>query len=189
MKRLDQIILIGTFVGFSWLAMQAVHELGHVIGGLVGGGIIEKVVLYPNTISCTYVSPNPHPLLEVWAGPGIGTMLPLLVFAVAAVWRIPGLYLLRFFAGFCLITNGVYIGGGSFQGLADAGVMLMYGSRQWQLLVFGILTVPLRLYLWNGLGEAFGLGSAKGKVNRTAAITSLVMFITIVAIEMLIGSR
>jgi len=32
MKRLDQIVLIGTFIGFSWLAMQVVHELGHVLG-------------------------------------------------------------------------------------------------------------------------------------------------------------
>ena len=32
MKRIEQAILIATFLGFSWLAMQAVHELGHVVG-------------------------------------------------------------------------------------------------------------------------------------------------------------
>ncbi|MBA4389097.1 MAG: hypothetical protein C0404_14085 [Verrucomicrobia bacterium] len=36
--RINQIILIGTFVGFSWLGMQAVHELGHVLGAVSTGG-------------------------------------------------------------------------------------------------------------------------------------------------------
>ena len=46
MKRLDQIVLILTFFGFSWLAMQAVHELGHVLGGIASGGTVVKVVLH-----------------------------------------------------------------------------------------------------------------------------------------------
>ena len=76
MKRLDQIVLIGTFIGFSWLAMQAVHELGHVLGGVAGGGKVNKVVLYPTTISRTDVHPNPHPLLEVWSGAAVGAISP-----------------------------------------------------------------------------------------------------------------
>jgi hypothetical protein len=50
-KRLDQIVLIGSFIGFSWLAMQAAHELGHVLGAKAGGGTVIKVVLHPCTIS------------------------------------------------------------------------------------------------------------------------------------------
>lgn len=69
MKRLDQIVLIGTFIAFSWLAMQAAHELGHVLGAVITGGKVVKVVLHPCTISQTDVFPNPHPLVEVWAGP------------------------------------------------------------------------------------------------------------------------
>jgi hypothetical protein len=38
MKRLDQIVLIGMFIGFSWLAMQAVHEFGHILGAVTSGG-------------------------------------------------------------------------------------------------------------------------------------------------------
>ncbi len=70
MKRLDQIVLVGTFIGFSWLAMQAVHELGHVLGAVATGGRVTEVVLHPCTISRTDVHPNPHPLLVVWPGPG-----------------------------------------------------------------------------------------------------------------------
>jgi hypothetical protein len=189
MKRLDQIVLIGTFIGFSWLAMQAVHELGHVTGALLTGGHINRVILYPNTISQTDVFPNPHPLFEVWAGAIIGSVLPLLVFLLARTLQLPCIYLFRFFAAFCLIANGVYIGGGSFQGLADAGEMLMHGSHRWQLILFGLLTAPVGLYLWNGLGPAFGLGEAKGKVSRAAAITSLVLFALLAGIEAAIGSR
>ena len=189
MNRFDQIVLIGTFIGFSWLAMQAVHELGHVLGALAGGGNVTRVLLHPQTISRTDVAPNPHPLLEVWAGPVVGALLPLLAFLVATACRSPGVYLFRFFAGVCLIANGVYIGGGSFQGVGDAGELLVHGSRQWQLLLFGILTTPLGLYLWNGLGPAFGLGEANGKVSRAAAITSLGLFAAIVGIEMAIGGK
>lgn len=189
MKRIDQIVLIGAFIGFSWLAMQAVHELGHVLGAVTTGGQVTKVVLHPCTISRTDVHPNPHPLLVVWAGPVVGVVLPLLVFLVARALRSPGVYLFRFFAGFCLIANGVYIGLGSIQGLADAGVMLMHGSSRWQLVVFGILTAPLGLYLWNGLGPKFGLGEAKGHVSRSAALTSLAMFVVLAGVEMAIGSK
>lgn len=189
MKRIDQIVLIGTFIGFSWLAMQAVHELGHVLGAVTTGGQVTKVVLHPCTISRTDVHPNPHPLVEVWAGPVVGAVLPLLVFLLARALRSPGVYLFRFFAGFCLIANGVYIGIGSIQGLADAGVMLMFGSSRWQLILFGILTAPLGLYLWNGLGPKFGLGEAKGRVSRSAALTSLALLAVLAGVEMAIGSK
>ena len=189
MKRLDQIVLIGAFIGFSWLAMQAAHELGHVLGAVMTGGKVNKVVLHPCTLSRTDVFPNPHPLLEAWAGPVFGVVLPFLALLVARALRAPGLYLFRFFAGFCLIANGVYVGLGSIQGVADAGVMLMHGSARWHLILFGVLTTPLGLYLWNGLGPAFGLGKARGEVSRPAALTALGLFILLAGTEILIGSR
>ena len=189
MKRLDQIVLITSFLGFSWLAMQAVHELGHVLGALASGGRIVKVVLHPFTISGTYVFPNPHPLFEVWAGSFMGAVLPLLVFLFAYGLRIPGLYLFRFFSGFCLIANGAYIGRGAFAGIADSTELLMYGAHRWQLFLFGVISLTLGLYLWNGLGSHFGLGESKGKVSRTAAITSLILLIATVGIEMTFGLR
>lgn len=189
MKRHNQILLIGTFMGFSWLAMQAVHELGHVVGAITTGGQVTKVVLHPCTISRTDVHPNPHPLFVVWAGPVVGSVLPLLTFLLARVLRSPGVFLFRFFAGFCLTANGVYIGIASIQGLADAGDMLSHGSSRWQLILFGVLTIPLGLYLWNGLGPRFGLGEAKGTVSRPAALTSLALFVVLAGIEFAIGSK
>ena len=87
--------LIGTFIGFSWLAMQAVHELGHVLGAITTGGHVTKVVLHPCTISRTDVHPNPHPLFVVWAGPLVGSVLPVLAFLLARALRSPGVFLFR----------------------------------------------------------------------------------------------
>jgi len=183
MKRLDQVVLIGTFVGFSWLAMQAVHELGHVLGAAASGGHVERVVVQPLAFSRTDVSSNPHPLLVVWAGPVLGAALPLLVLLIARQLRAPGVYLFRFFAGFCLIANGIYIALGSIQRLADAGDMLRYGSSRWQLILFGVLTVPFGLYLWHGLGPSFGFGKARGVVSRRAAVISLALLVGLVVVE------
>ena len=189
MKRLPQFILIGTFIGFSWLAMQAVHELGHILGGIAGGGTIARVVLYPTTFSQTEVFPNPHPLLEVWAGAVVGAFLPLAVFLIASKFKSRGLYLFRFFAGFCLIANGFYLGLGAFQGIADAQELLMYGAQRWQLILFGLVTAPIGLYLWNGQGANFGLGEAQGEVDRRATIVSLCLFLAVVGVELLAGGR
>lgn len=189
MKRRDQFVLVFAFVAFSWLGMQAVHELGHVLGAWLTGADIEKVVLHPLTISRTDVSYNPHPLAEIWAGPIVGVVLPLVVYLVA--WRLhaPGLYLFRFFAGFCLVANGVYIGIDSFGGSGDAAELFHYGTPRVLLVAFGMVTFAAGMWLWNGLGPHFGLGEAKGRVDRNAAVVSLSLFALTVLVEVLIDSR
>lgn len=60
-SRILQAILIVSAFGLSWLAMMAVHELGHVLHAVASGGTVVGVVLNPLEISRTDVSPNPHP--------------------------------------------------------------------------------------------------------------------------------
>ena len=189
MKRLTQLVLVISFVGFSWLAMQAVHELGHVLGAWMTGADIEKVVLHPLAISRTDISYNPRPLVEIWAGPLVGILLPLTVLLVAWRLRTPGLYLFRFFAAFCLAANGVYIGLDSFGGSGDAAELLHYGTPRYVLVAFGLAAFTAGMFLWNGLGSHFGFGEAKGRVERNAAIVSLTLFTLIVLVEVLVGSR
>ena len=43
----------------------------------------------------------------------------------------------------------------------------------WSLWLFGAASLPLGLYLWNGLGPHFGLGTAAGKVDHRAAYVFL----------------
>ena len=189
MKRIEQTILIATFFAFSWLAMQAVHEFGHVVGAGLSKAEVIKVALHPCIISRTDLGHNPHPSVVVWAGPIIGSVLPLLAFLVATVCRFPGVYLFRFFAGFCLIANGVYLAFGPADGAADTGVMMQHGSPRWTMVLFGILTAPFGLYLWHRQGRHFGLGEAKGKVSRQAAIVSASLLVAIAGVELIINSR
>ncbi len=167
-RRLRQILLIlGTFA-VSWLMMMAVHELGHVIHAWISGGQVVYVELRPWTISRTDVWPNPRPLFVVWGGPIWGCVLPLIACWLARLFRWRFDYLLTFFAGFCLIANGVYIGVGGPPGVGDAGDMLNYGCPLWMMLVFGITTATPGLYLWNGLGPRFGLGPSPDVVDSAA---------------------
>ena len=189
-KRLPQIILIITFIAFSWLAMQVVHETGHVLFAKLTGGEVVKVALQPLIMSRTDVAENPHPLAVVWGGPLVGCLLPLLLFALAAAFRAPAIYLLRFFAGFCLVSNGVYIGVGHFLANgADPGVMMNNGSPRWLLIAFGTLTFPLGLYLWHRQGPHFGLGDAKGRVDTRTALISAGLFITLAGFEIVRNVR
>jgi hypothetical protein len=190
MKRLPQFLLIWTFSGFSWLAMQVVHEGGHVLLARLTGGEVTKVALHPLIMSRIDVSENPHPLAVVWGGPLVGSLFPLLLLALAAAFRAPGVYLFRFFAGFCLIANGVYIGIGHFlaEG-ADPGVMMENGSPRWVLVMFGAVAFPLGLFLWHRQGQHFGLGDRKGEVDARAAFISAGLFLALTGTEMVRNVR
>jgi len=177
-----QAVLVSTTLLASWLGMQAVHELGHITGAWITGGRVAKVVLYPLTISRTDLADNPHPLIVVWAGPIFGSLLPLGLWILIRARRVAEAFLLRFFAGFCLLANGLYIGVGSFDRVGDCGQMLRHGSAAWQLWLFGAVTAPGGLLLWHRLGSAFGLGPAKKPVSRRAALTSSAAFVILLLI-------
>jgi len=155
--------------------MQAVHELGHVIGAWWTGGEVVRVVLHPLSLSRTDVSHNLSPSVVVWAGPIVGVLLPTAAWIVASLARMPGAFVLRFFAGFCLIANGLYIGIGSFGRVGDCREMLLHGSQLWQLWLFGLITVPAGFWLWHGEGRHFGLGPAAEPVSPYVAYGSLVI--------------
>src|ERR1700675_4207184 len=108
MRVHQAVLIVSTLLG-SWLGMQEVHESGHVLGAAFSGGRVSWVVLHPLTISRTDLSYNPRPLVVVWSGPVVGVLLPLALWGVAAWLRIPGTFVLRFFGGFCLLANGLYI--------------------------------------------------------------------------------
>src|SRR3954447_6936976 len=100
MGRLYQAILIASILSLSWLGMQIVHELGHVLAAWAGGETVYRVVLHPLVISRTDTSHDRHSLLVVWGGPVIGVLLPLGVLGLSKLLQSRWSYLLRFFAGF-----------------------------------------------------------------------------------------
>jgi hypothetical protein len=85
---------------------MVVHELGHALTAWLTGGFVSLMVLHPLQISWTSFSRNPHPQLVAWGGPVLGVSLPVACLGVARLLHSPGLYLFRFFAGFCLIAKG-----------------------------------------------------------------------------------
>ena len=131
-SRLAQLLLIISTLLASWLGMQVIHEIGHVFGAWLTGGRVARVVLHPLTISRTAIADNPDPLFVAWSGPLFGVAAPLLLWAFATVTRFAFAFLLRFFAGFCLLANGLYIGFGSWDRVGDCGEMLRHGSELWQ---------------------------------------------------------
>ena len=178
-SRGKQILLIATFIPTCWLAFQMIHELGHVLAAMMSGGVVTKVVLHPLEISRTDVAPNPNPLTVVWAGPVIGAVFPIFLWAGALLLKLPGVFLFRFFAGFCLIGNGAYIGCGSFAKIGDAGVMLAHGSSIYLLWIFGITCFVGGLIMWNGLGSYFGFGKQPKEIDNILPYSSLLVFISL----------
>jgi hypothetical protein len=188
MARFPQFTLILCLVVTSWLAMQMFHEFGHIVGAWWTGGVVDLIVLRPWTISQTSLSYNPDPLFVAWAGPIGGALMPFLLWAVSVLLRFSLRHILRFFAGFCLIANGLYIACGALQPAGDARVIQRSGSPQWQLIVFGAITVPIGLWLWHGEGKHFGFGGAGGNVARRDVFACAIALCTVLVLEFVIGS-
>lgn len=145
------------------------------------------VVLHPLTISRTDLAVNPHPLLVVWAGPVLGGLLPLGLWSVAIWLRLKEAFLARFFAGFCLVANGLYIGVGSFGRVGDCGEMLRHGSPVWVLWLFGGIATPLGLVLWHRQGRHFGWGPEAMEISRRSLIVSVLTCFVSLLLGLVVG--
>lgn len=119
----------------------------------------------------------------------VGVAAPLLLWGVAAAARVSWAFVPRFFAGFCLLANGLYIGVGSFGRVGDCNEMLRHGSELWHLWLFGVITAPAGLWLWHRQGLHFGLGPARGQVNRGAAYGSLIACLALLVVGLVVGGE
>jgi hypothetical protein len=187
--RACQVCLIVSTLALSWLGMMIVHEAGHVLAAWLGGETVQRVVLYPLAFSRTDATHDRHPLLLIWGGPIVGSVVPLIALGVVRWFRLGVRDLFQFFAGFCLVANGLYLGIGSFTGAGDAGDLERFGCFRVWLVAFGLLTAPLGLYLWNGLGPHFGLGRSTGRVSRKEALAMLALLVVIVIVELSVSSH
>lgn len=180
------VLILGVVVG-SWLGMQAVHELGHVAAAWATGGRVERVVLHPLTISRTDLGHNPQPLIVAWSGPVVGAVLPLFAWVVATWCRLRAAFVWRFFAGFCLVANGLYVGLGSFSQVGDCGDILKNGSEPWHLWVFGLVTVPAGIWLWHAQGRHFGLGKDAARVEWPVSLPILAVSAALLTLGLVLG--
>lgn len=143
---LKRALIAAVVLAGSWWGMMATHELGHIIGAVLTGGHVQHVELRPWHFSRTDVDPNPHPGIVVWCGPVTGVALPVLIRLCRRRWHI-----LRFFAGFCLIVNGAYIGSGVVTHTGDTYMMHLTGTPDWLMGLFGATCLACGLWLWHKL--------------------------------------
>ena len=152
--KFRRVLFLLSFLTVCWFGMQAVHELGHVLAVWCSGATVERVVLLP--ISRTDTADVEHPLFVHGCGAVVGSILPFLLWLFVRLLRLRTVYLFRFFAGFCLIANGAYIGFDySVTGPTDAGLLIEHGANRFLLVLFGILCVSVGLFLWHGQSRFF----------------------------------
>lgn len=186
-NRAVQLILIASTLVASWLGMQAVHELGHMSAAWIAGGEVVNVALHPAGISRTDIADNPHPLTVAWAGPLFGVLAPMAAWQLAARCRCTNAFLLQFFAGFCLVANGLYLGVGSINRVGDCGDLLRHGAPAWQLWTFGVCATLLGLWLWHGQGRYFGLSQNSQPASKSAAGTALAISFVLLSLGLWVG--
>lgn len=187
MSILHQAMLITSLLVVSWLLMMLVHELGHILGALATGGRVHRLIWHPLVFSQTDVMPNPSPLVVAWMGPIVGIVLPVLPAGVASWRRWSMSYAVVFFAGFCLLVNGAYIGLGHFQDIGDTAVMAWLGTPTWVMIAFGLLTAPPGLWLLHRASSHLGFGRPRRPVNPAHAYGMLAIAILTVALGFLVG--
>jgi hypothetical protein len=189
MSRLCQAALVAGSLIASWLAMQAVHELGHVGAAWATGGTVTAVVLHPLAISRTDVSPNPAPLAVAWAGPLVGCAVPLGLAAASRMARRAVRRYAEFFAGFCLIANGAYLALGTFDAVGDAGDILRHGSPPWLLIAFGASALAGGIWLWHAASDEFGYGPTPRPIAAREACWALAVAAALTTAAALFGRR
>lgn len=133
--------------------MMAVHELGHVMHAYASGGRVSRVLLPWFGFSQTFFRSNPHPHFVVWGGPIWGCVLPALIWAVMPLRWTAIRQWAQFWAGFCLIANGAYLGVGWAKRVGDAGDLIGYGTPVWLMILFGAVALSAGFWLWHLLGK------------------------------------
>lgn len=179
--------LAATVLG-SWLGMQVVHELGHVSAAWLTGGVVARVALDPFGFSRTDLALNPRPLVVAWAGPLLGSVLPVLLMLAGSAVRLRASFVLRFFAGFCLVANGLYLGLGSFGRVGDCGDLLSHGAGSWQLRTFGAIAAASGIAFWHGQARNFGLGSSASDPGRGVVYATLGVFLGLAIVMVAVGA-
>lgn len=187
--------------------MQAVHESGHVLAAALTRGVVQQVDLHPLHISRTTLAGNPAPRIVCWSGGIVGSLLPLLVWLVVrhvghvvVAEETPPISsprrgtaagkgfrfepILRFFAGFCLLANGVYLGSAAVEPVGDPFDLLQMGVPRWQPAAFALLTVPWGLWLWDGVWREFGIGRGAKPVTWRQTVLVLLTLAIVIAAEL-----
>ena len=121
----------------SWVVMCTTHECGHLLGGWISGGTLQRAELRPWKLPYSIFTPDPRPLVTLWFGPLFGAVLPvLLALVLRHRWS-------WFVAWFCVLANGAYLATAWYAGdaLLDTSRMFAAGASRWSVAVFIAVTL------------------------------------------------
>ncbi|MEZ6087515.1 MAG: hypothetical protein R3C05_05705 [Pirellulaceae bacterium] len=133
----DRLLRFVALLMLAWWVMTLSHEVGHLIGGWLGGAKLVRVELRPWHLPYSLFQPDPHPLLTLWAGPLFGVAFPVtMALIVKARW-------LWFVASFCSVANGSYLATAWISGDAhlDTSRLLQAGAWPAGIAVYCCLTI------------------------------------------------
>ena len=140
--------------------MTFTHESGHMVGGFVGGARLTDFEVAPWRLPYSLHSPDPHPLLTLWAGPVLGIAVPgLMAMVLRYSWT-------RFIADFCLLANGLYVALSGVAGdrLLDTPRLLDAGASPIGIVAFCALTIGVGYVRFRGDCVAVLSGGRHGKM-------------------------
>ncbi len=178
-QRLAAIVHGSAVLISCWLLLQAAHEAGHILAVKALGGTVEHVVLHPLAWSRTDRSGSRSPVIDTWAGPACGCLLPAL--ALLALVRTPLGGYARLFLGLCLVANGVYLCAGWSEPACDAGELRALGVPVPILIISGAALVALGLWALSPMGLVLGYRGGSG-VGWRRSIVAAALAVVLIAI-------
>jgi len=166
---------------WAWIVMTVCHELGHVLAGLLTGANLQELEIRPWHLPHSIIIAGDNPLLTLWAGPILGSLLPILV---AAIVRRPAV---TFVAWFCLLANGSYLLLGYFSGddQLDSIRLLGAGARPAEVLGPSLVAMLIGYLCFRRacielLAGQTAIGSWRSLRLSTAALAALIVLQAIV---------
>ncbi|OGV56366.1 MAG: hypothetical protein A2X45_10225 [Lentisphaerae bacterium GWF2_50_93] len=102
----------------------------------LNGGSIHRIAFHFNIFTETIREGSRHPVIDIWMGPIIGILLPLLLLILPLKKNIREI--LFIFCAVCLIGNGLYIGLGWLCDGGDGWELIRYKVNLAWLILFGL---------------------------------------------------
>jgi len=137
MTLISKIVSLIALLGISWVVMTFTHEVGHIAGGWGCGATLTDFDLAPWHLPFSLHSPDPHPLVTLWAGPIFGVCVPVVVALICRAWW------LWFVADFCVLANGCYLAVAWFSGdrFLDTPRLLEAGTPPVWIAIYCLLCI------------------------------------------------
>ena len=142
------LLLFGSVV-FAFNATIVLHEFGHAIAMWATGTGVAEIVIHPFSRShCVPASTFTHPTLLFWAGTVLGSLMGLMLAALAWRWRGPFAMPAIMTGVFSCLHNGIYLFyDGALGTSGDATLLILCGTPSVLIFFAGSLMIGVGILL------------------------------------------